>query len=166
MKFILFLLLPSSLFAQNNCLKYPQRVFDSDTCCWRKLAAEKQFEASAQLIQDYLKKGNVENKLSLNWHAGQVFAFAGKDREALKYFGKTCSIFQKWFGGEDGKAWYYFAKGTSAFIKRDKAQLEKIIRSWKAKLPEDKNYAELLRLNSNWDMDYKNATSGNSDLAK
>lgn len=159
MKFILFLLLTSSLFAQNNCLKYPQRVFDSDTCCWRKLSKNKQFENSAELIIDYLKRGKVENRMSLNWHAGQMFAFAKKDKKALKYFGKTYSIFQKWFGGEDGKNWYYFAKGTSAFIKRDKQKLEKIIRLWNAKLLKDKNYAELLRLESNWTMDYKNATS-------
>ncbi len=166
MKFILFLLLSSSLFAQNNCLKYQQRVFDSDTCCWRKLSEENKFEASAELIKDYLENGNVDNRMSLNWHAGQMFAFAGKDNEALKYFGKTYSIFQKWFGGEDGKAWYYFAKGTSAFIKRDKPKLEKIIRKWKTKLPDNKNYAELLRLKNNWDKDYKNATTGNSGLAQ
>jgi hypothetical protein len=166
MKFILFLLLSSSLFAQNNCLKYQQKNFDSDTCCWRKLSKENKFEESAELIKDYLKNGNVENKMSLNWHAGQMFAFARKNKEALKYFSKTYSIFQKWFGGEDGKAWYYFAKGTSSFIKRDKPKLEKIIRKWKAKLPENKNYAELLRLIKNWDEDYKNATTGNSGFAQ
>jgi hypothetical protein len=167
MKFIFLLLLSSSLFAQNgNCLKYKQRVFDSDTCCWRKLSKEQKFENGANLIVDFLENGQVENRMTLNWHAGQMFAFAGKNKEALKYFGKTYSAFQKWFGGEDGKAWYFFAKGTSAFIKRDKSELEKIIRKWKAKLPEDKNYAELLRLKNNWNENYKNATTGNSRLAQ
>ncbi len=164
MKFIFLLILSSStLFAQNeNCLNYQQKVFDSDTCCWRKLSKEQEFESGANLIVDFLKNGKVENKMSLNWHAGQMFAFAGKDKVALNYFGKTHSVFQKWFGGEDGKAWYFFAKGTSAFIKRDKTKLEKIISKWKAKLPEDKNYTELLRLKKNWNKNYKNATTGNS----
>jgi len=167
MKFILIILLSSSLFAQKNeCLKYDQKNFDSDTCCWRMLSKNKLFENSAELIVDYLKTGKAENRMSLNWHAGQMFAFAGKDKQALKYFGKTYSVFQKWFGGEDGKAWYFFAKGTSAFIKRDQPKLERIIRKWKSKLPEDKNYAELLRLKSNWDMGYSNATSANNDLTQ
>ncbi len=162
MKFILLLFFSASLFAQNEpCLKYPQKIFDSDTCCWRKLSKEKQYEKGANLILEYLNKGNAENKLSLNWHAGQLFAFDGKNQKALKYFGKTYSVFLRWFGDKDAKAWYFFAKGTSAFIKRDKPKLEKIIDRWKAKLPIDNNYKELLRLKNNWNMDYKNATASN-----
>lgn len=158
MKYFLFLLFTSSLFAQQDCLNYPQRVFDSDSCCWRKLAKEKQYEKGAQLLISFIKNGKAENKQSLNWHAGQLFAFAGNDRLALRYFGKTYTVFHKWFGGNDGKAWFYFAKGTSAFIKRDKPTLEKIIAHWKRKLPIDNNYRELERLLAHWDMDYQNAT--------
>ena len=162
MKLILFLLLSSSLSAQKaDCLKYPQNIFDSDTCCWRKLSKERQFESSAQLLVAYLENGKAENKMSLNWHAGQLYAFAGENKQALYYLGKTYSVLGKWFGGEDGKAWYFFAKGTSAFLKRDKPTLEKIIAHWKVKLPLDKNYKELTRLLENWDMDYENATVGN-----
>jgi len=162
MKFLLLLLLSFPLFAQKvDCLKYEQRIFDSDTCCWRKLSKEKQFIESANLIVNFLENGKVENKMSLNWHAGQMFAFAGENQKALKYFDKTCSYFQKWFGGEDGKAWFFFAKGTSAFIERDKTKLEKIILHWKRELPIDNNYHELVRLKENWNMDYRNATIAN-----
>ncbi|MGC4041833.1 MAG: hypothetical protein QM710_13890 [Flavobacterium sp.] len=162
MKLIFCLLLTSTLFGQNaDCLKYEQKIFDSDTCCWRKLSKENQFEKAAGLIADYLKNGKAENRQSLNWHAGQLFAFAGENKKALRYFGKTYSVFQKWFGGEDGKAWYFFAKGTSAFIKKDRPKLEKIIKKWEAKLPLDANYSELNALKDNWGKDYRNATFGN-----
>ena len=160
MQTIVFLLLTASLFAQNaRQIKYNQTQFDSDSCCWRKLSREREFDKSANLIVDFIKNGDVENKQSLNWHAGQMFAFAGNDKLALKYFGKTYTAFHKWFGGEDGKAWFFFAKGTSAFIKRDKITLEKIISRWERKIPVDKNLRELKKLLANWDLDYENATS-------
>lgn len=163
MKTILFLILTSSLFAQKSkWINYDQKTFDSKTCCWRELAEERKFNESANLILNYLKNGKPNNKQSLNWHAGQMLAFAGNYKSALKYMGKTYSVFQKWFGGEDGKAWFFFAKGTTSFLKRDKAKLENIIRRWKKKLPLDKNLEELERLNANWNLSYENATSGNT----
>ena len=153
--------------AQNaDWLEYDQTAFDSDTCCWRKLSKEREFEKSANLIVQYIKRGKFENKQSLNWHAGQMFAFSSDDRQALKYFRKTFNFTQKWFGGHDGKTWFYFAKGTSAFINRQKDVLQKIITRWKTKLPIDENFHELVQLLENWDMNYenatKNATSGNT----
>ena len=159
MKLLFFLLFTITISAQkSDCLNYEQKVFDSDSCCWRKLAKARQFEASANLIINYLEKNKAENRMSLNWHAGQMFTFAGKHQKALHYFGKTYSVFQKWFGGEDGKTWYYFAKGTSAFVKRDKEKLDKIIKHWENRFPKDKNYKELKRLQFNWNMSYEEAT--------
>lgn len=159
MKIILFLFLSFNLFAQKAaCLNYDQKTFDSDSCCWRKLSKAREFERSANLIVDYLKNGNPSNRQSLNWHAGQMFAFVGDNQQALKYMDKTYNVFQKWFGGEDGKTWYYFAKGTSAFIKRDKSKLEKIINRWKRKFPVDNNFNELILLLKNWDLNYETAT--------
>ena len=158
MKLILFLILSPCLFAQSAVwVNYDQNSFDSDTCCWRMLSRQGRFEESAKLIVDFLHNGKVVNTQSLNWHAGQMFAFAGKNTQALRYFNKTYNVFQKWFGGEDGKAWFYFAKGSSAFIKRNKLGLEKIIRYWKAKLPMDNNYRELVRLLENWSLPYEKA---------
>jgi hypothetical protein len=154
------LLCASSLLAQQRgYLQYDQSTFDGDSCCWRKLSRLGAYEKSAKMIVDYIEMGNVANRQSLNWHAGQMFAFAGQNVKALKYFNKTYSVFQKWFGGEDGKAWFFFAKGTSAFLKRDKAALEKIIRKWKRKLPVDNNLTELEMLLKNWNENYKSATT-------
>jgi tetratricopeptide (TPR) repeat protein len=138
---------------------YDQGTFDSTACCWRKLSAEGKHHEAAELIVNYIEHSpNVENKHSLNWHAGQAFAMAGDNKQAVKYFKKTYSLFYKWLGGEDGKAWYYFAKGTTAFIKRDKPKLESIIAHWKKKLPLDNNYKELTRLLENWEKGYEEAT--------
>lgn len=159
MKTLLILLISFHLFAQKEAwINYDQKTFDSDTCCWRKLSKEREFQKSADAIVAYLKEGNPGNRQSLNWHAGQMFALAGDNRKALEYFGKTYNVFYKWFGGDDGKAWYYFAKGTSAFIKRDKPKLERIIALWKQQFKPDNNFKELTLLLKNWDEGYEAAT--------
>lgn len=160
MKIILLLFISFNLFAQKEVwVNYDQKTFDSDTCCWRKLSEAREFQNSAEAIVAYLKEGKPNNKLSLNWHAGQMFAFSADNKKALKYFGKTYNVFYKWFGGEDGKTWYYFAKGTSSFIKRDKPRLEKIIAHWKKNFRLDNNYKELTLLLKHWDDGYEAATN-------
>lgn len=92
MKTIVLLLLLfscSNLAAQDlsNVLLYEQRFFDSDTCCWRKLAYTKEYEKAGNLIVSYLKKNkNRTNSQSLQWHAGQMFAKAQNDKQAIFYF--------------------------------------------------------------------------------
>ncbi|MES2487772.1 MAG: hypothetical protein V4581_17730 [Bacteroidota bacterium] len=56
----LVLLLPIFIFAQNPQLAYPQTAFDSDTCCWRKLAAAEHYQEAGQLIVSYLKHSPQE----------------------------------------------------------------------------------------------------------
>lgn len=159
--FITLLLLSSHSFAQNNysptnlTLNYNQTVFDSDTCCWRKLSREKKYLDAANLIVVYLGTSKVSNKHSLNWHAGQLFAMANNNRLAKKYINKTFSVFYKWFGSEDAKTWYLYAKGTIAFLDRDKKKLEAIIKQWSDKFNTDKNYHSLVRLNQNWNLSYE-----------
>ena len=139
--------------------EYEQAVFDSDTCCWRKLADEGRYNEGGQLILSYLDiSQKITNPHALKWHAGQMFALAGNNRQAIKWFEKTYSIFYKWFGGQDGKAWYYYAKGTVAFLKRDKATLQKIIGHWDKQLPKDINYTSLTTLLEKWDKTYREAT--------
>ncbi|MGQ2983279.1 hypothetical protein [Flavobacterium sp.] len=157
-KIVLLLLMGYFSYAQQPEHYYPQTQFDSDTCCWRKISAEGKHHESAELIVNYIKNSqNAENKQSLNWHAGQMYAMAGEGRQAVKYIKKTYDSFYKWLGGEDGKGWYYFAKGTVAFIERDKEKLERIITYWKKELPLDNNYEELVTLYNNWDKEYKDA---------
>lgn len=140
----------------NPYIYYSQISFDSDTCCWRKLCADKKYTEAANLITSYLdNNNNIKSHQSLNWHAGQMFALAGNYSSAKKYFRKTYSEFYKWFGGTDGKTWYYYAKGTIAFIDSDKKTLETIINRWKIKYPLDNNYKVLLKLNDNWGKSYE-----------
>lgn len=141
-------------------MNYPQEHFDSQTCCWRQLAAEGKYGQAANLILTYLKKGKVANKHSLNWHAAQMFAMAGNDKQAIRYANKTYNLFYRGFGGSEGRAWYFFAKGTKAFLKRDKKELERLLHCWEEKeLPKDKNFEELTKLLTNWDKSYKEATT-------
>lgn len=140
-------------------LGYEQRIFDSDTCCWRKLAENKEYEKAGYLIVSYLENNKkLSNKHALHWHAGQMFAKAQNDTVAIRHFRKTYNFLYKWFGGEDGKTWYYYAKGTVAFIKRDKEKLSKIIKTWDKSLPKDGNYSSLVKLYENWNSPYLEAT--------
>jgi len=162
---LLFILLSADIFSQdknistNLALSYNRTSFDSDTCCWRKLRADKKYLDAANLIVSYLKTSKPTNKHSLNWHAGQMFAMAHSDASAKKYFKRTYSIFYKWFGDSDAKAWYYYAKGTIAFIDNDKKSLESAIKTWSNKFPADNNFKALVRLNENWGKSYELASA-------
>ncbi len=132
-------------------LNYPQSVFDSDTCCWRKLSSERHYAEAATHIVAYIKgHKKVSNKHSLHWHAGQMYAMAGDYASGKKYFKKTYSVFYRWIGDEDAGAWYYYAKGTVAFLDGDKEELEGIIRKWEKHFPKDINYEALLQLLKHW----------------
>ncbi len=166
--FVLLAFCSFSSFAQNTTtqtapvLAYQQNHFDADTCCWRKLSAEKKYREAAYLIVAYLKTHNASNKHALYWHAGQMFAMANENALAKKYFKRTYSVFYKWLGDEDAKTWYYYARGTVAFIDRDKNKLAAIIQHWERHFPKDKNYQALLQLNENWDKGYANALTAAS----
>lgn len=157
--FILFSCLCVRAQNRSRELGYEQPIFDSDTCCWRKLAKNNEYEKAGDLIVSYLKNNKkLSNIHALHWHAGQMFAKAQNDRLAVHYFRKTYNFLYKWFGGEDGKTWYYYAKGTVAFIERDQEKLSKIIKAWDKNLPKDRNYSSLVRLYKNWDSKYLEAT--------
>ncbi len=76
---------------------------------------------------------------------------------AVTSFRKTYNILYRWFGGADGKAWCFYAKGSVAFMKRRRHRLERYIRFWSRKLPEDRNYRQLVLLARNWDKNYLEA---------
>lgn len=142
---IIYLLFFHFTNAQTTELSYKQSLFDSDSCCWRKLSAEGKHTEAAELIVNYTDNSpNATNKHSLKWHAGQMYAAAGNNKKAIKYYKKTYSIFYKWFGEE---AWYYYAKGNVACLKKDKIKLERIIAAWdKKKLEKDINYKALIEM--------------------
>lgn len=157
MKIICLLLFSISVLGQNPELHYSQIQFDSPDCCWRKLTKAGKNAEAADLIVAYLQNGKPENKHSLHWHAGQLFADAGNNKMAIRYFQKTRNIFYRWFGGEEGRAWYFYANGEIAFLKRDQKKLQKIISIWNKKLPKDLNYRQLILLSENWDKTYTEA---------
>jgi len=158
-KFIIyFFTISISANSQNLELNFSQANFDSNNCCWRKLANSGQYIEAANLVVMYLKKGNVSNKQSLNWHASQLFAMAGDNKMALKYLNKSSNIFHYWFGGSDGKTWYLYVHGVKAFIKRDRKKLNDIINLWNKKYPVDLNYKQLVLLSSNWNKTYLEAS--------
>ena len=134
---------------------YPQEIFDSDTCCWRMLGADKKYLDASELIKEYLLKSkNISNRHSLHWHLGQMLAKAGNTKEAKHYFKKTYNIFYRWFGGPDGREWYYYAKGTVAFLDRDKNELIRILNKWPEEYRMDKNYLMLKTLLEGWEKSY------------
>lgn len=139
---------------------YTQKEFDADTCCWRKLANEQQYQQAAAAITLYLfsHKRKEVNWHSLNWHAGQMYAKAGLNKLAKIHFQNTYSVFYKLFGNEDAKTWYYYAKGTEAFLDGEKNKLEHILHKWEKCYPLDKNYHALQKLLDNWGEDYVTAT--------
>ena len=144
-------------FSQSVQLTYPQKTFDSDTCCWRKLSAEGKYEEAAQLVVNYLQTNKPSNKHSLYWHAAQLFAKAGNNKTAVKYIRKTYNGFYYAFGDEDAKTWYLYAKGVECFLLRKKDQLKRIIARWDKKFTKEKNFLQLQLLYKNWDLPYQEA---------
>ena len=148
MRHFLFIALLLNLYnakAQSTELAYSQEIFDGYTCCWRKLSAEGKYTEAAELIADYIKNSpNAVNKHALKWHAGQMYAAAGNNKQAIRDHKKTYNIFYKWVS-ED--AWYYYAKGNVAYLQKDKKKLKRIIAKWdREKLEKEKNYNALTEM--------------------
>lgn len=142
--------------SQTKIISYEQTIFDSDTCCWRKLSADKKYNEAAELVVQYLNNHkHISNKHALNWHAGQLFALAGQNDQAKRYFKKTYNVFYKIFGDADMKAWRLYAKGTIAFLEKDQPKLKKMISQWT--FEQDKNFMTLEILLQKWNCTYQEA---------
>ena len=137
---------------------YSQQEFDSDSCCWRKLNAEKKYVEAGLQIEDFIRHGNPSNKHSLHWHAGQMYAKAELNDKAKRYFRKTRSVFYKWFGDMDAKAWYYYVKGCISFLDQDQHSMDRTLSKFEHKFPLHTNYKALLQLKANWHDSYAKAT--------
>lgn len=150
------LLIKFSASAQNSpgyCSYSPQQ-FNSDSCCWRVLEKDGFYIEAAQMIASYKQCNRISHNSAFNWHQGQMYALAGDYQNAKKYIHKSFSVFDKWFGGNDGKSWYWYAKGTLAFLNSNPNQLERIIRKWERKFPRDNNFKSLLTLKENFSSEY------------
>ena len=92
---------------------------------WRRLADGKKFLEAAQLIDRYAKQksGLAEwQQINLRFHAGQLYAFAGKERLALERFKK--SLYAK-LPANSPVRWNAYVRATIAFLEKDRDTLKK-----------------------------------------
>lgn len=161
MHFLSILLFISlNAIAQDNkveILHYPLTTFNADTCCWRLMDKQADYDGAAALIESYLVvNGHDVNVHALNWHAGQMFAKAGDYTKAKRYMRKTYSIWYR-FGSSRAKAWYYYASGTVAFLNGHHDKVKNILKRWKKENDDDNNYKQLQQLCDSPDKTYAEA---------
>lgn len=91
---------------------------------WRKLADEQRWHDAGVLIDRYVSydpKMPAERLLVLNWHAGQMYAFAGENARAKERFAKALTP----SGTTSPFEWNAYVRATIAFLDGDRATLEK-----------------------------------------
>jgi hypothetical protein len=89
---------------------------------WRKIAGEGRLLEAARLIDQYEgeKKGLEEwQRINLRFHAGQLYAFAGKHEQALARFERASRDEQP----NSPIRWNAYVGATIAFLKRDRKGL-------------------------------------------
>ena len=105
----------------NRLLNLPQRAFDQDSeIGWRAYARRDGcWRASAELILIWLSHNpNAEGREwrhVVRWHAGQMYANAGRYDDAIPLFEAAKS---------DDDAWNHYADGTVAFLRGDRAAFD------------------------------------------
>ena len=128
MKTIILLFAVTFLFlsscVQDDVLDLDYRSFaKGPNSSWRKVAREKGFEEAGELIDRYLKKHSdlgLSQKVNLNFHAGQMYAFAGHHETALERF-KNAKYDPE--PEEIPIRWNAYVDGTIAFLEKDKIKL-------------------------------------------
>jgi len=109
---------------QNVFLNQDYRSFNKDpNSGWRKVAQEEGFAEAGDLIDRYLKKHKdlgSSQTVNLNFHAGQMFAFANNYETALERFKNA-----KYDPEPEGIPirWNAYVDSTIAFLKKDKIKL-------------------------------------------
>ncbi len=99
---------------------------------WRQLAENGKFLDAASLIEEYLRRHqdlNESQRVNLNFHAGQMYAFADDYQKAMDLFKRSSYA-------EEPPAlplrWNAYVEATIAFLKKDKDRLrecrEEIVR--------------------------------------
>ncbi|MFZ1989457.1 MAG: hypothetical protein WAW96_06755 [Alphaproteobacteria bacterium] len=105
----------------------PLSEFDQDVQRgWRPISARKGCDrAAAEVLTAYMlysRPSAPDNLKSLRWHAGQVLADAGESARAIAFFQGSYEPTPK-----DGSpnAWNLYVDGTIAFLRKDRATLDK-----------------------------------------
>jgi hypothetical protein len=90
---------------------------------WRKLASDKRYVDAAHLLERYAKKhkGLTSNQQAiLNFHAGQVYAFADNYPAALRHFRHSYGPKRP---PNSPVRWYPYVRATIAFLRHDRRTL-------------------------------------------
>lgn len=91
---------------------------------WRKLSDEQRWHDAGVLIDRYISydpRMPAERLLVLNWHAGQMYGFAGETERAKERFAKSFEA----PGTASPFNWNAYVRATIAFLDGDRAELEK-----------------------------------------
>jgi hypothetical protein len=93
---------------------------------WRKIADDGEPLQAAKLIDQFEKetKGLKEwQRVNLRFHAGQLYAFAGQQVEAIARF-RTALVAEE--AADSPIRWNAYVRATIAFLERDRRQLTKL----------------------------------------
>ena len=96
---------------------------------WRALYEQECYVEAAVALNDWRQyhhaqfdAGTPRDAMFLRllaWHEAQMWAFAGRNSEALAIF-ESDAVRR---GGEEADAWNFYVDGTIAFLRRDRARL-------------------------------------------
>ena len=100
---------------------------------WRQLYEDECFVEAAEALSDWrqnhgaqLSPDDAREAMMLRilaWHEAQMWAFAGRDSDALVVF-ESDAVMRN---DEGGEAWNIYVEGTRAFLRRDRATLKAAI---------------------------------------
>jgi len=91
---------------------------------WRQVAEKGRFSDAARLIDVYLEKHHdldVSQRVNLNFHAGQMYAFADDYRTAINRFSRSTYAEEP---PELPLRWNAYVQATVAFLQKDMKRLK------------------------------------------
>jgi hypothetical protein len=111
---------PQAETALQEALTYEEFDSRSGPYGWRSLSAARCADAAIMLLAAYAAANQsrltLEQQLELAFHAGQVLAFAGREREAIPHFEQAASA-------DSTLEWQFYVAATLAFLKHDAVAL-------------------------------------------
>jgi len=125
---LLILFVICVLLGYSDLSKMPFQEFDqTQGSGWRKLAMEGKHEEAAKLIDRYLLENADTDKKKgiLNFHAGQMYAFADISDLAVDRFKKSYNLDYPEDFEPYAKQWNSYVNATIAFLEKDREALLK-----------------------------------------
>jgi len=141
---------------QRDMLAADYASFDqsiNDPRSWRLIMGRGCYETAAGIIDAYLQQNRNltdDQRRTLNFHAGQVLAFGGKDDSAAPYFTKA----------EGGDAqWSAYVAATLSFVKKDRSDFDNAYAQYVQAAPKSPRIAVLDSLKAYFDKPYATAVT-------